>query len=81
MPILNQKIGSTITNLDPKHEGPTRGHEGSIKQTNSTFIIQIDNKLNKFLITRQHCAQNPKPGLKKSKPQLEGMVANYAKVN
>jgi hypothetical protein len=50
MPILNWKIGSTITNLDQKHEGGTWGHEGSIKQTNSTFIIWIDNKLNKFLL-------------------------------
>jgi hypothetical protein len=39
MPILNWKISSTITNLYPKHEGVTRGHEGSIKQTNSAFII------------------------------------------
>ncbi len=27
MPILNWKIGSTITTLDPKHEGATWGHE------------------------------------------------------
>ncbi len=50
MPILNWKISSTITNLYPKHEGATQGHEGSIKQTNSTFIIRFDNKLKKFLL-------------------------------
>ncbi len=27
MRILNWKIGSTITNLYPKHEGATQGHE------------------------------------------------------
>jgi len=50
MLILNWKISLTITNLYPKHEGATRGHEGSIKQTNSAFIIRFDNNFKKFLL-------------------------------
>jgi hypothetical protein len=80
MPTLNWKIGSTITTLDPKHEGATQGHDGSIKQTNSTFIIWIDNKLNNLLLLDNIVLKIQNQALKRSKPQLEGMVATMQKL-